>query len=223
MQDLDKEKMSLEMEVAERIKAEERLTKSRDFAESLFHSAPAIVVILDITGRIIRFNPYMEKISGYTVAEVKGMRWSDVFSPEKEGKSITELFSDNTENKTVLGNISSIVAKSGDRRKIMWFDSPLKDLEEKTTGLLAVGQDITGQLELQKEVIETKKKEAVARFIGSTADDLNNLFKIIEDVVDRFSADADKGNKSEYLDEIRKAVRIARALNLRIISVKKDN
>ena len=218
MQDLDKEKMSLEMEVAERIKAEERLRKSRDFAESLFHAAPAIVVILDTTGRVIRINPYMEKISGYTEKEVKGRGWSDVFSPEKESKDITEIFSNTVENKRMLGNVSSIISKSGERREIVWFDSPLKDIEEKSIGLLAVGQDITEQLKLQKELFKSPPKNALEKnFAGTTGNDFNHLFEVIEENLDRLAENKDQSNNSGYLDEIRKAIQKVRELNSRLI------
>ena len=224
MQDLDKEKMSLEMEVAERIKVEARLRKSRDFAESLFHAAPAVVVILDITGRIIRFNPYMEKISGYSEDEVKGREWSGVFSPEKESKDLSEIFSNNADNKAMFGNISSIVTKNGERREIVWFDSPLEDVEEKTIGLLAVGQDITEQLKLQKDLFKAKKKEVLESFAITTAKNFNQLLAKIHDTIDKVEGESDPSKKSEYLKEARKVIQKARDLNSRLLTMgKKSN
>lgn len=221
MLDLDKEKMSLEMEVAERIKAEEKLKKSRDFSENLFNTAPAIVVILDASGRITRLNPYMEKISGYRLKEVEGMRWSDVFSPEKEPKDILEIFSNGSENKTFLGNISSIVAKSGERREIVWFDSLLKDVEEKTIGLLAVGQDITEQLAMQKELFKAKKREAVENFAVTTAKDFESLLAGIQDMIDKVEGEADPSKKSEHLKKTREIIQKARDLNTRLLTMEK--
>lgn len=223
MLDLDKEKMSLEMEVAERIKTEEKLKKSRDFSENLFNTAPAIVVILDTSGRITRLNPYMEKISGYRLKEVEGMKWSDVFSPEKETKDVLDIFSDGPDNKTFLGNISSIVAKNGERREIMWFDSPLKDVEEKIIGLLAVGQDITEQLAMQKELLNAKKREAVENFAVTTAKDFDGLLTAIEDSIGKATGETDPSKKSEYLKKARKTLQKARNLNARLLTMGKKS
>ena len=41
------------------------LRRDRDFVEGLLETAQAIVLVLDTEGRIVRFNPYMEEISGY--------------------------------------------------------------------------------------------------------------------------------------------------------------
>ena len=69
-------------EAIERKWAEEALRREKDFAESLIETAQAIVLVLDTKGRIARFNPYMEQISGYRLNEVRGKEWSTTFVPE---------------------------------------------------------------------------------------------------------------------------------------------
>ena len=145
MQDLDKQRMALEMEMAERIKAEKRLIEYRDFAETLFNAAPGIVLILDTEGRILRFNPYMELVSGYRLEDVKGRYWMDVFSPENAGKGFSGNEARDDGQELPTGNLSSIVTRAGEKREILWFDAVLKNEDGKVIGMLAVGQDITRQ------------------------------------------------------------------------------
>lgn len=151
MQDLDNQKMALEMEVAERIKAERRLLEYRDFTETLFNAAPAIVLILDTEGRILRFNPYMEMVSGYRLEDVRGRYWTEVFAPENGSR---HFFSDDAEEirkEIPRGNLSSIITRTGEKREILWFDAVLKNENGKTIGLLAVGQDFTRLLQHQEQ------------------------------------------------------------------------
>jgi PAS domain-containing protein len=44
---------------------QEDVRKEWDFAEGLVDTAQAIVLVLDTKGRIVRFNPYMENLTGY--------------------------------------------------------------------------------------------------------------------------------------------------------------
>jgi len=219
---LDKEKMALEMEISEREKIENKLIKSRNFADSLFDTAPGIALILDTDGHIIRFNPYMEMISGYTLEEVKHKKWTDVFSPINGQEDVKYLFPVDTDKTSSFGNISSIVTKEGDRRDIVWFDNTLKDVDGRATGLIAVGQDITKQLKIQKELFSAKKVEAIGRFAGGVAHEFTSLLTVILGNISLMKSAADAGEAdSKYLEEARQAALRARELTSRLMTFSK--
>jgi len=54
---------AFQSELIDRKRMEEVLRKERDFIESLFNTAQVIILVLDVEGRIVRFNPYMESLS----------------------------------------------------------------------------------------------------------------------------------------------------------------
>jgi len=219
---LDKEKMALEMEVAERIKIEDRLRKSRDFAESLFNAAPGIVLILDTDGRIIRFNPYMEMVSGYLLEDVKGKYWMDVFSPENGSINFSTAPSQKNNQKIPMGNRSSIITKTGEKREIMWFDSTLKNENGKIIGLLAVGQDITRQAKKRKENLKEKTHAPTGNFSEDFVRDFNQIASVMLDNISRLEKEMDTGvQKNDYLEKIKDAVLCAKKLTSRISSEEK--
>ena len=131
--------------------SKEEVQRERDFAESLVNTAQVITLLLDSQGRIIRFNPYMEEISGYHINEVRGKDWFDTFLPEKDRGMIRELFSKAIDNIQIRGNINSILTKTGKERLIEWNDKTLKDAEGKTVGLLAIGLDITQRKQTEED------------------------------------------------------------------------
>jgi nitrogen fixation/metabolism regulation signal transduction histidine kinase len=45
--------------------AKDDLEQQRDFADIILSTAQAIILIMDTKGRILTFNPYMEKVCGY--------------------------------------------------------------------------------------------------------------------------------------------------------------
>lgn len=123
--------------------SEQAAQRERDFAESLIETAQAIVMVLDNRGRIVRFNPYMQEISGYSLEEVRGRDWFTAFLPPRDQGRIRELFAQSIADVRVRGNVNPIVTRDGQEREIEWFDASLKDAAGQITGLLYIGQDIT--------------------------------------------------------------------------------
>ncbi|MGH7820578.1 MAG: PAS domain-containing protein, partial [Candidatus Binatia bacterium] len=76
--------MAILRDVSERRGMEEALRRERDFAERLIETAQGIVLVLDTEGRIVRYNPYMEALTGVPLAEVRGKDWFSTFLPGHE-------------------------------------------------------------------------------------------------------------------------------------------
>jgi len=157
----------------ERKLAEEALRQERDFAESLIETAQAIILVLDPQGRIVRFNPYLERLSGRKLEDVQGADWFDSFVPEPSRSQARELFLRAISNIQTRGNVDAIVAKDGRRLWLEWYDKTLKDSDGRVVGLLAIGQDITERRQaeeaLQKahDELEQRVKERTAELTAA--------------------------------------------------------
>lgn len=145
-------------DITERKKVEEALQKEKTFAESIVQTAQAILLVLDAKGRIVSFNPYMEKISGYKIEEMCGKDWFDTFLPKQDHHLMRELFLKAVSDTQTKGNINPIITKNGELRQIEWHDKTLKDADGKMIGLLAIGQDIT-ERKRAEEVILTNERQ----------------------------------------------------------------
>jgi PAS domain S-box-containing protein len=130
----------------------EALRKERDFAESLIETAQTMVLVLDTDGRIVRFNPFMEQVTGYNKGEVEGKDWISIFLPENRQQETRNLFEKALGNSRTVGNIDPILTKDGKIKLIDWYDKTLKDKEGTNIGLLAVGQDVTEQIQANNEI-----------------------------------------------------------------------
>jgi PAS domain S-box-containing protein len=164
---------ALHNEILERRRAQDALRRERDFAENLIQTAQMIVLVLDEEGRIIRYNPYMEEISGYQLEEVRGGDWFTIFLPKRERERIKDAFWSTTEGGQTLGDIFPIVTKDGREREIEWYDKILEDQDGNIIGVLATGQDVT----------ERKQAEVQAEALASAATALKSLD--LEEVLDR--------------------------------------
>lgn len=139
-------------DITERKLAEKALRHERDFADNLIGTAQAIILVLDLQGGIVRYNSYLENLSGYPLSEMKGRDWIENFLPEHERERIRTVFENASSGANTHGNINAIRTRTGEERLIEWFDKPLKDSEGNNIGLLAIGQDVTQRLEIENEL-----------------------------------------------------------------------
>jgi PAS domain S-box-containing protein len=130
------------------------LRKERDFAETLIQTAQAIVLVLDIQGRIVRINRFMESLTQYKQEEVCGKDWFSTFLPDREIEKARSLFSQATTGTATKGNVTPIVAKDGMEIDIEWYDNTLRDENGNVTGLLTLGLDITERQRNEIELVQ---------------------------------------------------------------------
>jgi PAS domain S-box-containing protein len=91
-----------------------------DFAQRLMDTAQVIIKVLDLQGRIVRFNRSMEETSGYGLAEMRGRDWFATFVPEHERERMKALFMRLVQGQA-MGAFSGVIrTKSGALRAIDW-------------------------------------------------------------------------------------------------------
>ncbi len=139
-------------DITAHLQVEQELQQQRDFAEGLIETAPVIILVLDKQGRIVRFNPYMEELTGYSLQEVQGDDWLTRFLPERDHPRIQQIFTDAiTTSKLITGNINPILTRNGTEREIEWYGKTLADSNEHVLGTLSIGVDITERLRYERE------------------------------------------------------------------------
>lgn len=128
----------------ERDKArQEEIRRQRDFAESLIETAQAIVLVLDTQGRVIRYNPYLEELSGYPLEDKVGLDWFEYFLPSEHRQEARESFECTIRYSRIGGMVHPICTAEGGIRHIEWYGRSLKDDQNEVIGILLLGQDIT--------------------------------------------------------------------------------
>jgi PAS domain S-box-containing protein/hemerythrin-like metal-binding protein len=154
--------LGLARNLSERKRLQEELQRQRDFAEGLIEIAQAIILVLDTQGRILRFNPYMERLSGYRLADLQGKDWFGAFLPPRDRKAMRSVFRAESGAVQTSGQICPIVTSSGEERQIEWYNTPLRDGDGAVMALLCIGQDITerrcteAELEAYRQQLEVR-------------------------------------------------------------------
>lgn len=133
-------------------KAEQEMREQRDFAETLIDTAQVIVLVLDCEGHIVRFNPYLERITGWSLDEMRGKDWFDNFLPFDNREAVRTIFKAAIHEIHTVGNIDSLLTRDGSQLSIEWYSKTLKDASGNTTGLLAIGMDVSHRLKSEEKI-----------------------------------------------------------------------
>jgi PAS domain S-box-containing protein len=156
----------------------EKYKKEKNLAETIINTSQVIILSLDRKGNIQSFNKYMENLSGYSLKEVKGKNWFDLFLASDEKEKMKQIFMKAINNIHTVANRNEIIIKNGKKKIIEWYDDTLKDNSEKIIGVLAIGIDITERNKLQEQLINSEKQSAVGQLAAGIAHEFNNILAI---------------------------------------------
>jgi len=177
------------------------LIQERNFAESIIDTAQAIVLLLDTEGKILKYNRYLEEISGYKLEEMKGKDWFSNFIPSDETIDVKVIFDKAIKNDKTKGNITKIITKDTSIRMIEWFDTTLRDSKNEVIGLLAVGHDVTERLNSEENLKNSKK--LIKKITSILRHDITNDLIVIKSALKIYK----NNNDEEMLNEIDKRVK----------------
>lgn len=162
---------NLEQAMIQRDELEEEMRRERDFAEGLIDTAQAIVIVLDAEGRILRFNRFVEELSGYARSELQNADWFAIFPLEAERDAARARFLEAVAGGRSTANTSVIVARDGRRILVEWHDKPVRDAGGAIVGLLALGQDVTERERLAESrlLLSAAVEQSVASIVITDA------------------------------------------------------
>lgn len=165
---------------AERDRLSAVLHEEREFSEGLLSKAQAVVLVLDLQGRIVRFNAYTEELCGYLLEEVQGEDWFQRYVPAEDRARIRQNFVRTIDEGETAGVAHAIVTRAGQRRRLSWSNKALNDAAGKTFAVLAIGQDITELEQAQQRALQAERLAAIGQMAAALAHEGRNALQRIQ-------------------------------------------
>mgnify|MGYP000471755375 CR=1 FL=1 len=129
-------------DITERQLMERALADERNFVNAIVDTAAALVVVLDTTGRIVRFNPACQRLTGYSAEEMRGRPvWFLI--PEEQQAGVRQVFSQLSQDGLASKYENHWMTRDGQRRLISWANTVLKDPDGTVRWVIGTGIDIT--------------------------------------------------------------------------------
>jgi len=143
--------------VTEKRIMQDKIKSQKELLEKMIDSAPNIIVGLGEDSKILIFNKFAERLTGYRAKDVLGKKWIGIFIPKKDRAKIFEVWKSVVKNKSIYYNYTNlIITKKGEEKLISWNNSCLCE-GDKFEMVLSIGENITEKSKIN-EMIESSEK-----------------------------------------------------------------
>lgn len=143
-------------DITEKKKLENHLRESEEWYRTLVTNINGILIFLDIYGNIIYLNQPAETFLGYTIDEIKGKNYFDIFWSEGTQNTLTrDSLTEILAGKSIKGIHATIKTRNNEIRYSIYNISPRYDIELNVTGIIVNGIDITEIKALERQLAET--------------------------------------------------------------------
>ena len=158
--------IGLGMDISKRKKLENTIIKAKAFTDNLIASMVDGLWVIDKKGKNIDINQGMTKMLGYrNKTELMKKRPADI-TPEKDFKVLDNLIKCSLSGKSIRGE-QNLIRKDGKEISVSVHATPMKDINKKITGSLAIIRNITEDKKNRDEL--TIKNKAIDSSINPIA------------------------------------------------------
>jgi len=168
--------------------------------------------------RYTRWNPAAELMFGFREAEVLGRHPFDLIVADSSRAHVAQIF-----DRLVAGSMDAHgeaenLTRDGRSITCEWHNTPMFEEDGTFAGVLSLAQDITERRNLEQQLRQSQKLEAVGRLAGGVAHDFNNLLTLINGYSEVLLADRQLGAGAEAAAQaIRDAGERAAALTRQLL------
>jgi PAS domain S-box-containing protein len=175
-EELKKTNEVLQAEIADRRKAEEALALASAYNRHLIEASIDPLVTIDREGRISDVNAATEQITGYSRTDLIGSDFSDYFTePEKARDGYRRVFDEGLVRDYPL----EIRHRDGHTTPVLYNASVYRDEAGRVIGVFAAARDIADLKQLEAQLRQAQKMEALGTLTGGIAHDFNNVLAAI--------------------------------------------
>ena len=206
--------------VEEQKRADQALLHERNLLYALMDNLPDRIYFKDIESRFLKISKAHARSLGlHSPAEAVGKSDAD-FKPAELAQSIR------AKEQQIISTGQPLIAQVEQKRtadgRVRWVSAskaPIKDKNGQVVGIVGISRDITPEIELQQQLQQAMKMDAIGRLAGGVAHDFNNLLQVILGFTEVLLAGVQKNDPQyEDLQQIERAAKRAADLTRQLLA-----
>ena len=214
-------------DITGRKKADTLLRESEERLRTMFEEAPLGIALIDsLTGRIYEVNPKFAEIAGQTREKMRTIDWMSITHPDDLQEDLDNMALLNAGKITGFNMKKRYIRPDG---SVVWINMTIAPMqvEFKTQHRhLCMIEDMTQskqiedeRAQMQTQLRQTQKMEAIGTLAGGIAHDFNNILAALIGYADLALDDTSKGTKVyENIEEVLVAANRAKELVKQILT-----
>ncbi len=170
---------ALVTDITERKAIEEALRAGEEMLRGIFETEAVGIAITALDGSFIQSNGAYQEIMGWSAEELSGMTFFDLThegdraeTERRHAELLSGAVASYQQDKRYLHKDGSVIWANVNAARLM-------NAEGEIIGDIAVVEDITRRREIEAQLLQSQKMEAVGQLTGGVAHDFNNLLTVI--------------------------------------------
>ncbi len=204
-------------DVTESRRAVEYLRRSEERYRELLENANDLIYTLDLEGRLTSVNRAFETVMDYRREDVLGRSMFEFLPPEKVEES-KAVFQRQLSGEPRMVYEAELISRN---RRVITLEVSSQAIHEGSTlvGVQRISRDMTERRQMEQQLRQSQKMEAIGRLAGGIAHDFNNLLNVIIGYAELQLGDPEVSDTSrKRLGQIMKAGQSAAALTRQLLA-----
>jgi PAS domain S-box-containing protein len=171
-------------DITEMVRLGEEVRRAEGHLAGVVEAASDLVVSMDLAGRVLTWNTAAVRVTGYEESEVSGRPLTELIAESYH--AMFDEFLDRVRQANPADPSASLepmevelVGRDGQLLPISWLCSCMRDSDGRSTGLVAVGRDLTERRKFEARLMQSEKLAALGVMAGGIAHEIRNPLAVV--------------------------------------------